>query len=183
MPAIYHLFLLRKALLENLGESVANEILPMGLVEGEGVNKEERAWRAVNVIKAMDQKLNYNEVKKIRQSMSCYLTKQQIEVMDRAKENNQSKEQQIEIINSGFSPGLIEIRNGGYNFYFNRPACICRMFAKAPNQSAPSSFCECCGGNVLRIFKYWLNQDMQVEIVKTFLIGGDNCVFKLEPLN
>jgi hypothetical protein len=183
MPAIYHLFLLRKALLANLGESMANEILPIGLVEGAGVNKEERARRAVNVINVMDQKLNPIDVKKIRQSMSCYLTKQQIEVMDRAKGNNQTIKQQIEMINTGFSPGQIEISDGGYNFYFNRPACICRMFAKVADQSAPASFCECCGGNILRIFKYWLNQDINIEIVKTFLIGGDNCVFKLVTLN
>ena len=114
MPAIYHLFLLRKSLIAQLGESVADEILPKQLVEGEGVNKAERAKRAVMVMNDMDLKLSGMDVKRIRRSMSCLLTKQQIEVMDRAKDDNPALERQIEMINSGFTPGQIEINDDGY---------------------------------------------------------------------
>jgi hypothetical protein len=182
MPGIFHLFLLRKALINHLGERAANEILPMQLVEGEGLKKEEKAERVVMILNDMDQKLEINEVKLIRRSMSCLLTKQQIAVMDRAKEKEQL-EQQIEMINSGFDPGHIEVIDGGYNFYFNRPGCICRMGSKIPDQRAPASFCECCGGNILRIFGYWLSKELEIEFVQTFLLGGNNCIFKLSFLN
>jgi hypothetical protein len=183
MPAIYHLFLLRKSLIAQLGGSVADEILPKQLVEGEGVKKDKRALRTVKIMKEMDLKLSGMEVKKIRRSMSCYLTKQQIEIIDRAKENDPFLERQIEMINSGFTPSQIEMIEHGYNFYFNRPGCICRVFSKLPDPSAPASFCECCGGNILRIFKYWLNKDLEIEMTQTFLTGGNNCVFKLTSNN
>jgi len=179
MPSIYHLFLLRKALLNHLGENVADEILPAALVKGDGIGKEERAQRAVRILEDMDRKLDEKDVKIIRRSMSCYLTKRQMEVIDQAKERFQFLELQVDQINRGLAPSFIEPQPDGYNYYFNQPRCICRVFSKDPHPNAPQSYCECCGGNILRIFKYWLEEDLDFTIVQTFLIGGDNCVFKL----
>jgi len=183
MPAIFFLFKLRKHLIEKLGEQMADEVLPVDLIEGEGLSKAERADRILKVLNHLEQKLSSEQARAFRRSMSCNLTKQQIAVMDRAKTQYQTIEQQLEILNQGLAPNQIELREGGFTFYFNLPGCICGAFSKVPNARAPHSHCECCGANVQRIFKYWLSKDLDFETVQTFLLGDDNCIFNFASVD
>lgn len=177
MPAIFFLFNFRKRLIEKLGEQMADEVLPVDLIEGEGLSKVERAERITRVLNHLDQKLSPEQARVFRRSMSCNLTKHQIAVMDQAKTQYQTIAQQLEVLNKGLAPNQIELRENGFTFYFNLPGCICGAFSKVPNARAPRSHCECCGANVQRIFKYWLSKELDFETIQTFLFGDDNCIF------
>lgn len=177
MPAIFFLFKFRKHLSEKLGQQMADAVLPVELIEGEGLSKAERADRILKVLNHLEQRLSPEQAKVFRRSMSCNLTKHQMAVIDQAKMECETIEQQLEILNKGLAPNQIKLRDGGFTFYFNLPGCICGAFSKVPNARAPRSHCECCGANVQRIFKYWLSKELEFETIQTFLLGDDNCIF------
>jgi hypothetical protein len=59
--------------------------------------------------------------------------------------------------------------------------CICGMFRKLDAYEPVSkSWCECCNGNVIKIYSKLCDKAVSSEIVEAVACGGSDCIFKVK---
>jgi hypothetical protein len=182
MPEIFHLRQIRKNAQKLLSNEMLDRIIPQELVDHDGLTPMERADRTLQAINNMKMYLSDDEIRIIRKSTSCNLTKFQIEIIDKAKKFSNRIDDQLCRINEGLFPSFIDKKNYAFEFSFNYSKCICRTFNKVKNANAPKEFCLCCAGNVEKIFSHWLDKDVNSELLEVLLDGGSNCRFSVKYL-
>lgn len=178
--AIFKFYQIYRSIKEVLGEDKANEIFPEYLTLPDKMPAHEQAQLGKVIMDRMDRMINKDIAVKIRQKHCCNVSKQQIDDIKELKEKTSSLDEFIIQYSKVISPGYVKKDGDLLTVSFGWGKCICGMFRKLDKYEPVSkTWCECCGGNVIKIYSMICNKPVVSQIEETIISGGKDCVFKL----
>lgn len=175
--AIHRFSMIFDGLKKELGEDEARRIFPEYSSlpdESRKMSAKEQFELAHSIMERMDHSLEREQIKKIRHSHVCNLTKMQVREFTELKERCESLDELLTAC------GCIKQGDGAYLLRWDNAKCVCGLCRKLDAYEAISkTWCECCNGHVIKSYSWVCGLPISSEIVETYASGGKSCSFKL----
>jgi hypothetical protein len=181
---------LSESLLKNkVPKNKYNQIMKHGEIIKKTSNNKEKALWFYNAMNIMDQLLDIDERKKIREDCACCLSGKRQIICKNANRESDTIELRIKAVNDTnyvFGNGVKKLGKGKYEVsFFNEDLPIKQCVCIKDLESAMSkTYCYCCGGHVKHHLETVLGSKLEVEVISSALSskGKKNCRFILKEV-
>lgn len=178
--AIFKFYQIYRSIKEVLGEERANIIFPEYLTLPDKMPAQEQAKLGKAIMDRLDKMVDRDIAVKIRQKHCCNVSKQQIEDIKELKKKTANLDEFVTQYSKLISPGYVKKDGDLLTVSFGWGKCICGMFRKLDKYVPVSkTWCECCSGNVIKIYSMICDKAVESAIVETVASGGKDCVFEV----
>ena len=142
--------------------------------ENSNMDAKEQFELARKLMERLDCSLNKDQVKRIRHSHVCNLTKAQVQEINELKAKHDSIEELL------VAYGCTKQNDGSYLVNWNNGKCVCGL-CRGLNKIEPISktWCECCNGHVIKSYSWICGLPINSEIIETYASGGKTCAFRI----
>lgn len=178
--AIFKFYQIYRSIKEELGEDMALKLFPEYPTLPEKMPAHEQVQLGTTVINRMDELLDKDTISRIRQKHCCSIPKEDIEEIKRLKGQFNNLDDIIDAYSHFLSPGFVK-RNGDLlSVSFGWGKCVCGMFRKLEAYEPISkTWCECCNGNVIKIYSMICGKTVSSRIIETVVSGDKDCIFEI----
>jgi hypothetical protein len=179
--AIFKFYQIFRSIKEELGEEMALSIFPEYPTLPDKMPAHEQAKLGSLIMDRMDQQLDKTTIARIRQKHCCNVPKQDVAEINRLKEEYDDIDKIIEEYSKFVSPGQIIKTGNLLTVSFGWGKCVCGMFRKLETYEPVSkSWCECCNGNVKKIYSLLCSKPVDSKIIEAVACGDKDCVFEVK---
>jgi hypothetical protein len=170
-------------------KTIINKIMINGNTIKQTDKNEKKAKWFYNAMIVMDNELDDETRKKVRQDCACCLGGKRHELCVRINKNYETTEKRIEVANQTklvFGNGVRILSKGKYEVSFfpekmESKMCPC---LKGLDETMTITYCYCCGGHVKYHLETVLGKKLSVKVLETVLStnGRKGCRFELKEL-
>jgi len=185
---------LDQTLTENgIKKGIQNKIMKSGeLIKGTAKPEEKAEW-CFNAMTVMEELLDENTRKKVREECACLVGGKREKMCKKINKDFTSTEERIKAVNDTHYIFGHEIKitgKGKYEVFFfdetiPEKKCSClNGELHSINKKWSKTWCYCCAGHVKRHLETILGKKVEIEIVSTALtsMGKKSCHFKLKEI-
>ena len=186
---------LNKSMVKNgIDDGIIQKIMGSGdLIKPKSRSEEKAEW-CFNAMNKMDELLDENTRKKVREDCACCLGGKRHKVCKEINEKYSTPQERIKAISETYPVFGYEIKITGKGKYevsfFNNTnpefKCVCQAGSLYElNKKWSKTWCYCCGGHVKHHLETLLGKKVNVKIISSSLTskGRKNCHFELVEMN
>ena len=182
---------LNQCLGENgIDKNIHKKIMESGeLIKGSSKTEEIAEW-CFNAMNKMDELLDENVKKKVREDCACLKGGKREKLCEEINKKFTTDEERIKAVNESHFVFGHEIKMAGKGKYKVKylddnatKQCGClggRL--NGLNKNWTKTWCYCCGGQVKNHLEALLGRKVDVKIVTSALFNGGNCCFELKEI-
>jgi hypothetical protein len=173
-----------------IDDDIRKRIMESGELVKKTGKKEARAEWFFNAMNAMDELLDNDTRKQVREDCACCLEGKRQTICKKINKTYELPEERINAVNEThyiFGHEIKMMEKGKYEVSFfdeSAPEKMCSCLKIIMNKKMPVTYCYCCGGHVRHHLETVLGKKLKVKIISSALssMGKKSCRFELKEV-